>query len=38
MQQQQQTSRISAIRSKTNGWYEGLQKAATINDKRSEIF
>ena len=38
MQQQQQTSRLSAIRSKTNGWYEGLQKAATIKDKRSEIF
>ena len=38
MQQQQLTSRITAIRSKTNSWYEGLQKAATIKDKRSEIF
>jgi peptidyl-prolyl cis-trans isomerase D len=38
MQQQQLTSRLAAIKGKTNAWYEGLQKAATIKDKRSEIF
>ncbi|MEX0636242.1 MAG: peptidylprolyl isomerase [Ferruginibacter sp.] len=38
MVQQQLSSRLTAIRGKTNSWYEGLQKAATIKDKRSEIF
>jgi parvulin-like peptidyl-prolyl isomerase len=38
MQQQQLSSRITAIRGKANAWYEGLQKAATIKDERSEIF
>ncbi len=38
MVQQQISSRLTAIRGKTNSWYEGLQKAATIKDKRSQIF
>ena len=35
---QQATSRISAMRSQTNNWYEGLRKQATIKDSRSKIF
>ena len=38
LQQQQLSSRITAIRGKANAWYEGLQKAANIKDERSEIF
>lgn len=38
MQQQQMSSRLTAIRGKSNSWYEGLQKAATIKDERSKIF
>lgn len=38
MQQQQISSRLTAIRGKSNSWYEGLQKAATIKDERSKIF
>lgn len=35
---QQATSRLSAIRSQTNNWYEGLKKQATIKDTRSKVF
>ncbi len=35
---QQVTSRLSAIRSQTNNWYEGLKKQATIKDTRSKVF
>ncbi len=35
---QQKSSRISAIRSQTNNWYEGLRKQATIKDGRSKLF
>lgn len=35
---QQAESRISALRSQTNNWYEALRKQATIKDKRSETF
>jgi peptidyl-prolyl cis-trans isomerase D len=32
------TSKISSIRSQTNGWYEGLRKQADIVDERSKHF
>lgn len=32
---QQKNSKISALRSLTNSWFEGLKKQADINDKRS---
>ncbi len=35
---QQETSRMNAMRSQLNGWYEGLKKQATIKDKRSKHF
>lgn len=35
---QQSSSRLSAIRTKTNNWYEGLKKQATIKDNRSKSF
>lgn len=35
---QQATSRLSAIRSQTNNWYEGLKKLSTIKDNRSKVF
>ena len=35
---QQKSTRLSAIRSQTNNWYEGLRKQATIKDGRSEMF
>lgn len=38
MMAQQATSRISALRSQTNNWYEGLRKQATIKDNRSKMF
>lgn len=38
MEAQQATSRLSAIRSQTNNWYEGLKKQATIKDTRSKVF
>ncbi len=38
MAAQQATTRLSAIRSQTNNWYEGLRKQATIKDSRSKLF
>lgn len=38
MAAQQATARLSAIRSQTNNWYEGLRKQATIKDSRSKLF
>ncbi len=35
---QRVTSKISSIRSQTNGWYEGLRKQADIVDERSKHF
>ena len=35
---QQASNRLSAIRSQTNNWYEGLKKQATIEDSRSKLF
>ncbi len=35
---QQAASKISALRSQTNNWYEGLRKQATIKDGRSKMF
>ena len=35
---QQLSSRLSAIRTQTNNWYEGLRKQATIKDSRSKVF
>ena len=35
---QQASGRISALRSQTNNWYEGLRKKATIKDNRSKMF
>ncbi|MBC7866815.1 MAG: peptidylprolyl isomerase, partial [Gloeobacteraceae cyanobacterium ES-bin-316] len=35
---QQRSNRISALRSQTNNWFEGLRKQADIKDKRSKIF
>lgn len=35
---QQAASRIAALRSQTNNWYEGLRKQATIKDSRSKMF
>ena len=35
---QQASGRISALRSQTNNWYEGLRKQATIKDNRSKMF
>jgi peptidyl-prolyl cis-trans isomerase D len=35
---QQAGSRLSAIRSQTNNWYEGLKKMSTIKDNRSKVF
>jgi len=36
--EQQAITRLSAIRSQTNNWYEGLKKQATIKDNRSKNF
>jgi peptidyl-prolyl cis-trans isomerase D len=38
MAAQQATSRLSAIRSQSNNWYEGLKKMSTIKDNRSKVF
>jgi peptidyl-prolyl cis-trans isomerase D len=38
MAMQQVSSRLSALRSQTNNWYEGLRKQATIKDNRSKVF
>ena len=38
MHAQQASGRISALRSQTNNWYEGLRKQATIKDNRSKMF
>ena len=38
MMAQQAASRMSALRSQTNNWYEGLRKQATIKDNRSKTF
>jgi len=35
---QQAAGKISALRSQTNNWYEGLRKQATIKDNRSKMF
>ncbi len=35
---QQKSSRMSALRSQTNNWYEALRKQATIKDGRSKLF
>lgn len=35
---QQTTQRLSAIRSQTNSWFEGLRKQADIEDNRSKHF
>jgi peptidyl-prolyl cis-trans isomerase D len=35
---QQATSRLSALRSQTNNWYEGLKKMSDIKDNRSKVF
>ncbi len=35
---QQAATRLSAIRSQGNNWYEGLRKQATIKDSRSKMF
>ncbi|RYD78148.1 MAG: hypothetical protein EOP53_11705 [Sphingobacteriales bacterium] len=36
--QQQVASRLAALRSQTNNWYEGLRKQSTIKDNRSKMF
>lgn len=38
MVQQQAASRLSAIRSQTNNWYEALRKQADVKDNRSKLF
>ncbi len=35
---QQASSRLSALRSQTNNWYEGLRKMSEIKDNRSKVF
>lgn len=35
---QQATSKLGAIRSQTNNWFEGLKKQSDITDKRSKFF
>lgn len=35
---QQATSKLGAIRSQTNNWFEGLKKQSEIKDKRSKFF
>jgi peptidyl-prolyl cis-trans isomerase D len=35
---QQASSRLSAIRSQSNNWYEGLKKQSTIKDNRGKLF
>lgn len=35
---QQVTSKLGAIRSQTNNWFEGLKKQSEIKDKRSKFF
>jgi len=38
MAMQQVSSRLTAIRSQTNNWYEGLRKQSEIKDNRSKVF
>ncbi|MFT3979173.1 MAG: peptidylprolyl isomerase [Ferruginibacter sp.] len=38
VQAQQQTSKLNALRSQTNNWFEGLRKQADIKDNRSKFF
>ncbi len=38
MMAQQAASRLGALRSQTNNWFEGLKKQATIKDNRSKMF
>ena len=38
MAAQQASSRLAALRSQTNNWYEGLKKMSTIKDNRSKVF
>jgi peptidyl-prolyl cis-trans isomerase D len=38
MAAQQASSRLAALRSQTNNWYEGLKKISDIKDNRSKVF